>query len=160
MADPAPTASGLRPVDVAIRVVGALVVLVAIAFCVLLATGRGVEEKGESLTPETAEAGQCVAIDDDAGQIDITVRDCGRDHDAEIVHVTDVTEAIGADAGLGDAAGLCQEFMDPDDLARIETYDGDLVWGLLIDEPDNLDGYDRLVCYVQDPDGQLDEQLF
>lgn len=134
-------------------------VLAAVGFCVLLATGGGVEEKGESLTPDTAEAGQCVDIDDDAGQIDITVAACGRDHDAQIVHVTDVTEAIGADADLDDAAALCPSFMAPDDVAALEAYDGDLTWGLLIDEPDNLDGYDRLVCYVQDPDGQLDEQL-
>lgn len=146
-----------RGLDTGIKVVGAAVVVAAVAFFVVLASG-GKDDKGESLTPETAEAGQCVDITESAGRIDITAADCARDHDAEIVLTTQVGEAIAGDAGLDDAEAACSSLMQDADVTRLAERDT-LEWGLLIDEPSNIDPFDRLVCYVREPGGQLDEQL-
>ena len=48
--------------------------------------------------------------------------------------------------------------MDDDDVATLADRDS-LEWGLLIDEPSNIDSFDRLVCYVRDPGGQLYEEV-
>lgn len=136
----------------------AALVVAAIAFFVVLASG-GQDDKGESLTPETVQAGQCVDVTETAGeQIDITAADCSRGHDAEVVLTTQVGEAIDADVGLDDAEMACTALMDDADVATLAERDG-LEWGLLIDEPSNIDSFDRLVCYVRDPGGQLEEKL-
>ena len=124
-----------------------------VGFGVAVAVG-GPDEKGQSLTPETAEAGQCIDIAEDAGRIDITEADCSAPHDAEIVLTTQVGDAIAEPAELDDAEGVCSGLMRPDDVARIQDRDG-LMWGLLIDEPSNIDPFDRLVCYVRSADSRL-----
>ncbi len=149
---------GRRRLETVLKVVAAALVVAAIAFFVVLAAGGG-DDKGESLTSETAEAGQCVDLTEQAGRIDLTSADCSRPHDAEIVLTTQVGEAIATPAELDDAEGVCSELMEPADVARLGERDGGLEWGLLIDEPRNIDPTDRLVCYVRSPDGQLDERL-
>lgn len=142
-----------------IAVAGAAVAA-GVGFGVAVAVG-GPDEKGESLTPETAEAGQCVDIAEDAGRIDITEADCSRPHDAEIVLTTQVGDAIAEPAELDDAEGVCTGLMRPDDVTALEDADAEdpLAWGLLIDEPSNIDPYDRLVCYVMSADSRLTDPL-
>ncbi|WP_148614369.1 hypothetical protein [Nocardioides rubriscoriae] len=147
-----------RGLDTGVKVAVAALVVAAVAFFVVLAAGGG-DEKGESLTPQTAQAGQCVDLTEQAGRIDLTAAGCSRPHDAEIVLTTAVGEAIAGPAELDDAEGVCTGLMDPADVARLADGGTDVDWGLLIDEPSNIDPTDRLVCYVRAADGRLDERL-
>ncbi|MCW2812690.1 MAG: hypothetical protein JWN84_145 [Nocardioides sp.] len=133
-------------------------VAAGIGFAVAVTAGDP-EEKGESLTPETAEAGQCVDIAEAAGRIDITEARCSLPHDAEIVLTTEVGDAIAGPAELDDAEGVCRGLMDATDVTQLDDSEVALEWGLLIDEPSNIDPYDRLVCYVRSPDGTLTDPL-
>ncbi|MDO9457214.1 hypothetical protein [Nocardioides sp.] len=141
-----------------VKVAVGAVLAAAIGFCVVLVAFRGAD-KGESLTPETAQAGQCVDIAESAGRIDITEADCDRAHDAEIVLTTRVGEAMAGPAELDDAEGVCSDLMSDADVARLTAADPALDWGLLIDQPENVDPFDRLVCYVRSADGHLGEKL-
>lgn len=149
---------GRHRLETGLKVAAAALVVAAVAYFVVLAAS-GSDDKGESLTAETARAGQCVDIAEQAGRIDLTAAGCTRPHDAEIVLTTEVGQALAEPAALDDARSVCTGLMDPDDVARLGDRDGALEWGLLIDEPRNLDPTDRLVCYVRSPDGQLDERL-
>ncbi|MCW2814109.1 MAG: hypothetical protein JWN84_1564, partial [Nocardioides sp.] len=142
----------------ATTVAAAAVVVAAVAFGVALLAGRG-EQQGRSLTPETAQAGQCVDVATQGGRVDITEADCSQAHDAEIVHTAVFGDAIGLPTQLDDARAVCTSLMDAADVARLHDHDGALAWGLLIDDPSNIDPTDRLVCYVRAADGRLRDKL-
>jgi hypothetical protein len=147
-----------RGLDTGVKVAAAALVVAAVTYFAVLSLG-GDDDQGRSLTPQTAQAGQCVDLAEQAGRIDLTTAGCSRPHDAEIVLTTAVGDAIAQPAELDDAQGVCTGLMAPDDVTALEDRDDDLAWGLLIDEPSNLDPTDRLVCYVRAVDGRLDERL-
>ena len=93
------------------------------------------------------------------GRIDLTEASCGRGHDAEVVLTTQVRDAFEADVDLGDPESACRDLLDAADVERLDATGVDVSWGLLIDEPSNIDPFDRLVCYVRAADGELDEPL-
>lgn len=103
-----------------------------------------------SVTPGNAEAGQCVDVSDDNGNISMTKKDCAEKHDAEIVAVQ---EARDTDADLGsfvDAQQICTAFLDPLDAETVaEGYD----WSIVIEDPNKIDDSDKFVCYVEPTSG-------
>lgn len=149
-----------RGLDTGVKVALAALLVGAVAFCVVVAAGYlGQEEKGESLTAATVQAGQCVDIAEAAGRIDLTEAPCDRAHDAEVVLTTQVRDAYQADVDLGDPEAACRGLLDADAVARLDDAGVEIGWGLLIDEPSNIDPFDRLVCYVEAAEGELDVQL-
>ncbi|WP_170219263.1 hypothetical protein [Nocardioides litoris] len=138
---------------------GAAVVVAGLAFGLVVALGVGEDDRGRSLTPETVEAGQCVDVAEQGGRLDLTEADCDRPHDAEVVLTTVYADAYAETTDLADAEKVCTGLLEPADLDRLEAYEGDLSWALLIDEPSNVDSTDRLVCYVEDPEAPLTASL-
>ena len=158
-ATPAPAGRHRGAIGNGVKLGVAALVVAALGFLVAIAVTAASDEQSESVTPETAEAGQCVDFTETAGRLDLSETDCGRAHDAEIVLTTRVGDAIGEEAELDDAEGVCRGLMADDDLALIDEADQDLRWGLLIDEPSNIDTTDRLVCYVGAAEGRLEVEL-
>jgi hypothetical protein len=143
---------------VGLVVVGALVAG-GVGFGIALAARNGVAQQRESLTAETARAGQCVDLTEDAGFIGLLEADCDAPHDAEIVLTTELGEAYDEPGALEDAEAVCRGLLDPDEVDRLDGQAPGLDWGLLIDDARNIDSFDRLVCYVRDPDTRLDGPL-
>jgi hypothetical protein len=110
-----------------------------------------------TIRPDNAEVGQCVDIEDDAGEVSMLKKDCTEDHDGEIVGVEEVTgdnrEAIAT--GM---AEYCNEVLSAEDLAVISER-GDLELNAVIEDPNNVDVGDTLVCYAQSTEGKLDEKI-
>jgi hypothetical protein len=141
-------------------VAGGALVAAAVGFLVVLVSEVGDESRGASLTAETARAGQCVDLDEEGSRIDLVEIDCTSPHDAEIVLTTEFGEAYAQqNEDISDAEGVCSDLLSDAEVARLTAYDGELAWGLLIDDPSNVDGFDRLVCYVRDAGGRLSEPL-
>ena len=113
-----------------------------------------------AVTAESARAGQCIdLVETSDDSIEITEVACDEPHDAEIVLATDFGEAVQAGYDLDDADTVCPGLMAADDVSTLDDYDGDLEYGQLIDEPSNLDQFDRLVCFVRPLEGRLDASI-
>src|SRR5690606_37155728 len=107
------------------------------------------------VTPGNAEVGQCVNVDEEDGTVFLYEKDCDEEHDAEIVAVAMVTDDNKDDIDSA-MAGYCAQAIEPDDLAKLTEYAGDI--DAVIEDPKNVDVGDHLVCYVN-PGGQLDEPI-
>jgi hypothetical protein len=118
------------------------------------------------ITPDDAEAGQCMDIREDGDSIFLTEKDCDEEHDGEIVHVAEFGDIEETDPGLmptdiddlTDAAisqAVCSSLMDPADVAKISQ---DLEWGLALENQDDPADDDKFICYVESSD-KLDEPI-
>ncbi len=119
-----------------------------------------------SITPDNAEAGQCINIREDGDTVFLTKKDCTDDHDGEIVHVAEFGDIEATDPSLmpddindlTDAAisqAVCSSLMEPDDVAKIGA---DLTWGLALEDPNSPADSDKIICYVESDD-KLDEAI-
>ena len=126
----------------------------------------GVFFVNSQITPDNAEAGQCMDIREDGDTVFLTEKDCTEDHDGEIVHVAEFGDIEATDPqlmpeninDLTDAAisqTICSSLMDPEDVAKIGE---DLEWGLALEDPDDPADDDKFICYVESSD-KLDEPI-
>jgi hypothetical protein len=137
-------------------VTGIVLGVLGIVAWVGLAVG-GVWIFENTIRPDNAEVGQCVDIEDDGGEVSMLKKDCTEDHDGEIVGVEKVDsenrEAI--ETGMAD---FCAEVVSAEDLTTIFER-GDLELNAVIEDPDNVENGDTLVCYAQATEGKLDEKI-
>ncbi|WP_435769816.1 DUF4190 domain-containing protein [Nocardioides sp. SYSU DS0651] len=114
------------------------------------------------VTPENAEVGQCVDIDEDGDTIALRKKDCSEEHDGEIVYVGEAGE-------VEEAAGELALSM-PEEIGAITTdqqavdaicrhlvgeqaadFPEGLTWGVALEEEDAEDPADDapFLCYVE-----------
>ncbi len=125
--------------------VGLVLTLVAGAVVAL-----GIWGWNQIVTPDNAEVGQCVNIeesDDDDNTIGMMKADCDDSHDAQIVAVTDLSSPEQALS----VPMFCQEAMSADLRAAVES-EGNLVTRGVMEDPPGEVG-DTVVCYVERADG-------
>lgn len=131
-------------------VIGALGVLLGIAFIVVVVVlGQ------KTIGPGDAEVGQCANVDESDGSVILYEKKCSEDHDAEIVGVTEVTGENRDEIAEG-MAGYCATSIEAEDLAKLTEYITDIQ--ALIEDPENVENGDTLVCYVE-PGEKLDKKL-
>ncbi|WP_188111411.1 DUF4190 domain-containing protein [Nocardioides antri] len=115
----------------------------------------GVNFLDSIVTPENAEVGQCVNVDEEGDEVFLREAECSEEHDAEIVAVAEVTdENIEQVESL--MVGYCAEAISEDDRAKLTDYLGDLQ--AVTEDPNDVSVGDHLVCYVE-PDDKLDEPI-
>ena len=109
------------------------------------------------ITPDNAEAGMCVNIEHDGDSISMFKKDCGGDHDGQIVYVgsygdaktkVDPSQLDGASGEDQIAESLCRQLAPNGDSVGDEYK-----WGLASENPDNPADGDKFVCYVEPKDG-------
>lgn len=117
----------------------------------------GVWVFNNTIRPDNAEVGQCVDIEEDGGEVSMLKKDCTEDHEGEIVGVEKVNddnrEAI--ETGMAD---YCAEVLSAEDLSTIFER-GDLELNAVIEDPENVENGDTLVCYAEATEGKLDEKI-
>lgn len=102
------------------------------------------------VTPDNAEVGQCVDLNEDGNTIAMTKADCSAEHDAEIIGVEKVTDDNLSD--ISDAlTAYCATVVDSDLFAKVMGRE-DLTVNAVIQDPDNVDVGDTLVCYAEGDD--------
>ncbi len=133
-------------------VLGVLSVLVWVG---LIAGGVWIFQN--AVTPDNAEVGQCVNVENDDDEVSMLKKDCDEDHDAEIVAVEEVDsdnlEAI--ETGMAD---YCIEALSEDDLTTLLGRD-DIDINAVIEDPSDVSNGDHLVCYAEAKTGKLDEKI-
>jgi hypothetical protein len=110
-----------------------------------------------TIRPDNAEVGQCVDIETDGGEVSMLKKDCTEDHDGEIVGVEEVTDDNREEIETG-MADYCRVILSEEDLATIDG-NPDLELGAVIEDPDNVQNGDTMVCYVESTSGKLDEKI-
>ncbi len=109
------------------------------------------------ITPDNAEAGMCVDIEHDGDTISMFKKDCGDDHDGQIVYVGSYGDAK-TQVDPGQLDGASGEDQIAEELCRQLATDGDslgdeFTWGLASEDPDNPGDGDNFVCYVEPSNG-------
>ncbi len=114
---------------------------------------------GSVISVDEAEAGQCANItSDDDDSVLLRDKDCGDDHDAEIVYVGTYDEVENSqfvpsdpddltDAGI--SFGVCTELMDP---ADVEALGSDVEYQF-VTEDSTPSGDEPFFCYVERSNG-------
>jgi hypothetical protein len=109
------------------------------------------------VTPENAEVGQCVDIEEDDGSVSMLKKDCSEDHDAEIVGVEEL-DGDAAQAAEEQQVAYCSEVMSEEDFATV-TGREDLELQAVFEDPNNVEDGDHIVCYAEATSGKLDEKV-
>jgi len=120
-----------------------------------IAAVAGVAWFDSLLLPEEAEVGQCMDVTEEGNEVLLYEKECTEDHDAEVVAVAEV-DAENKDAISGMVA-YCNEIIDPEDQAKLAAVEG-LEYKAVIEDPNNVEIGDHLVCYVESSD-KLDEPI-
>lgn len=107
------------------------------------------------VTPDNAEVGECVNVETEDDSVYLYKKDCSDSHDAEIVAVVDVTDENRDDIGES-MAGFCITAIAEGDQEAVTPYLSDL--DAVIEDPNNVDVGDTLVCYVE-PGEKLDAPI-
>ena len=107
------------------------------------------------VTPENAEVGQCVNVEEEDGEVLLREAECGEEHDGEIVAVEEVTEDNREDIETGMNL-YCVQAIAPEDQEALTDYIDDLQ--AVIEDPNDGTVGDTLICYIE-PDDKLDEQI-
>lgn len=105
----------------------------------------------DSLVPlDDAKVGQCIDIDESDGTVIMRKKECTESHDGEIVGTTDVTddnlETIKSDMGA-----FCATLVSAEDLVKLNAVEG-LEYNSVIEDPEDIEVGDHLVCYVEGDD--------
>ncbi|NYJ00581.1 hypothetical protein HNR19_001279 [Nocardioides thalensis] len=120
-------------------IIGLLAGAAVIVFVVIL---------GNTLvTPGNAEVGQCVNIDEEDNTVTMTKKECTEEHDGEIVATTTVDDDNRADI-TEQMSLFCQTLIDEEDMATLNEHP-DLEYNAVLEDPDNVENGDHLVCYVE-----------
>jgi len=110
-----------------------------------------------AITPDNAEVGQCVSIEEDDGEVTMLKKDCSEKHDGEIVAV-DELDSETAKTAEEQQIGYCTEILSEGDLTTILGRD-DIELQAVFEDPNNVDDGDHIVCYVEATSGDLDEKV-
>lgn len=140
---------GLAVAAIPIGIVMTIAVGVGVTFIVIFAKSV--------VTPDNAEAGQCVNISTEDGDVLMREKDCSEDHDGEIVAVTEIDDD-NIDEARDDISKICPQLVDPADAAKLRSHQPELDFKAVTDDPEDVEVGDHLVCYVQS-DKKLDESL-
>jgi hypothetical protein len=104
------------------------------------------------VTPDNAEVGTCVDVTEDADEVSFIERDCGDEHDAEVVAV-DRADAYPGDLEADDTVSICTSVLTEEASAALDSAPADLDISLVIEDPSNVDPSDRFICYAERSDG-------
>lgn len=107
------------------------------------------------VTPENAEVGQCVNVDEEDDTVFLREAECNEEHDAEIVGVAEVTDE-NLERVETEMTDYCAEIISDEDAAKLAEYLADIK--AVTQDPNDVEVGDDLVCYV-DPAEKLDEQI-
>lgn len=124
---------------------------------IAIAAIAGVAWFDSLVTPEEAEVGQCINVDDDDNDaVLLYEKECNEEHDGEIVAVAEVDDENreSISSGMVDA---CTTLISPEDLTTLLAVEG-LEFNAVIEDPADVNNGDHLVCYVTTGD-KLDEAL-
>jgi hypothetical protein len=109
------------------------------------------------VTLDEAKAGQCVNVDDDdSDTVLLYEKECSEDHDGEIVAVAKVDDE-NRDQISTAMADFCATLLSPEDLATLTAVEG-LEFNAVIEDPNDVENGDHLICYVTSSK-KLDEKL-
>lgn len=134
-------------------VLGVLGIVVIIGLVV-----GGVWIFSNTVRPDNAEVGQCVNVEaDDQEGLLMLKKDCSESHDAEIVGVQTVNSDNREDIQQ-QMNEYCIEVVSEADRETIDSHGG-LELKAFIEDPDNVENGDHLVCYVETTGGKLDEKI-
>lgn len=145
-----------RGLAIAGLVLGLLGLLAWVAVGIGLAAGVSFLSSYVSL--DEAEAGQCVDVTDDDGEVRLREKECTEEHDGEVVHVGTIGDA---GAGTELTTAVCFEALSEEDLTAIsEAVGGDALSAIQVvtEDPGNPDADDKFVCYVES-DEKLTEPI-
>lgn len=112
------------------------------------------------VTPDNAEAGQCINITDDDDTLFLREKDCSEEHDGEVVYVgkwKDVTSAPSSVTTDEEAQkAVCSKLVG----AKAASFPADLTWTVAFNDGDQDDPQpdDPFLCYVES-DTKLDKSL-
>jgi hypothetical protein len=109
------------------------------------------------VTPDNAEVGQCIGIDEEDGEVTMMKKECGEKHDGEIVAVEELDSDTASTAEDLQVA-YCNEIIEEGDLTTILDRD-DLELQAVFEDPNNVEDGDHIVCYVEATKGDLDEKV-
>jgi hypothetical protein len=111
---------------------------------------------GNTVTPDNAEVGQCLNVneletDDEAIEtVELRRQDCSEEHDAEIAVVHELT---AADGELSDMIPLlCEQSLAPDVKTALDASGIDYLLQGVVEDPPGDEG-DTMICYVESADG-------
>ena len=137
-------------------IVGIIAGFLGTGVAIALVVG-GVWIFNNAVTPENAEVGQCISIDEDGGEVTMLKKECSEDHDGEIVAVEEL-DAEAAQTAEEQQVAYCTEILDEGDLTTILGRD-DIELQAVFEDPNNVDDGDHIVCYVEATSGKLDEKV-
>ena len=107
----------------------------------------GISWLNSVVTPENAEVGQCVDIDEEDNEVTMTEKKCTEKHDGEIIAKTTVDDENRDQ--IAEGPGLfCATLIDEEDLAKLNERT-DLEYNSVIEDPDDIKNADHLLCYVE-----------
>jgi hypothetical protein len=110
-----------------------------------------------AVTPDNAEVGQCISIDEDGGEVTMLKKECSEKHDGEIVAVEEL-DSDSAKAAEDAQVGYCTELLSEEDLTAILERD-DVELQAVFEDPNDVKDGDHIVCYVEATSGDLDEKV-
>lgn len=122
------------------------------------------------ITIDNAEVGQCMNVDEDGDNVSLSKKDCGDDHDAQIVYLGSYDDILNSGAAPSDpddftdagaSALICRTLLDGSEIlgAIDETLGEDAEFGIA-NEDDNPSGSDEFICYVGNSDeSKLDQKI-
>jgi hypothetical protein len=107
------------------------------------------------ITPDNAEVGMCVDIDEDGDSVSMMKAGCSDDHDAEIFAVHELTGAEADEFNPDTSGGLCSEEANSVPQFASGDYEPYTIY-----ENDRAEAGDVLICLIQRRDGDpLEEKL-
>lgn len=112
------------------------------------------------VTPDNAEAGQCVDISDQDDTIFLREKDCSDEHDGEVVYVGKWRDVTAPPAGVTTdeeaQKAVCSALLGD----KAASFPKDLRWKVAFNEDDADDpaANDPFICYVES-DSKLDKSL-
>ncbi|MCX6400160.1 MAG: DUF4190 domain-containing protein [Propionibacteriales bacterium] len=141
---------------------GLAIAAIIVGILMTLATGAAIAGiaifADKVVTPGKAEVGQCVNIDqDEDDNVIMYKKDCTEEHDGEIVAVAEV-DAENKDAIASDMSNHCGTIVSDEDIAKLNEFSDDLEYKAVIEDPENVETGDHLVCYVESND-KLDKPI-
>lgn len=113
-----------------------------------------------AITPDNAEVGQCINIDEDESENEVFLRekDCSDDHDGEVAFVgtygetrgkVDPAEVGAATDEAGEAKAVCTQLAG----GKYAELGDDYEWGVASEDVTAPGDDDKFICYVQQADG-------
>ncbi|GAA4803623.1 DUF4190 domain-containing protein [Nocardioides caeni] len=134
--------------------IAAIVVGILMSILVGVLVAVGVFFANKVVTPDNAEVGQCIDVDENDDTVFLYDKDCDGDHDAEIIGVEDVT-SDNIDTINSDMVGFCDTLLSDEDRAKLAEV-ANLEISAVTEDPDDISTGDTIVCYAEgDLDGPI-----